>query len=97
MPMDDDFATYNLNGKQWFASAPSKETLSHWFSQKDIEELLALGYGIFEFQASEVRVISPYESVFTRESIISQRELPPDELFAKWAIAHPTAPKGISV
>lgn len=96
MPMEDDFATYNFNGKQWFASAPSKETLAHWFSQKDIKELLVLGYGIFEFQASEVRVISPYESVFTRESIISQRELSPDELFAKWTVALPTELKGIA-
>lgn len=80
MPMEDsDF--YRQDGKQWFCCAPSKETLKHWFSLQDVEELDKIGFKIYEFELKDVKVVSDFELVFTRDNIISQRELDKSEIW----------------
>lgn len=80
MPMEDS-ETYREGGKQWFASAPSKETLKHWFSEQDVVELLTLGYKVYEFKLQNTRQISPFEIVFTRDNIIEQKEIDYKEIW----------------
>ena len=80
LPMEDS-EEYRKGGKQWFASAPSKETLKHWFSEKDVIELLALGYKVYEFILENTRKISDFEIVFTRDNIVSQREIDYKEIW----------------
>lgn len=80
LPMEDS-EEYRKGGKQWFASAPSKETLKHWFSEQDVVELLALGYKVYEFALEDTRKISEFEIVFTRDNIVSQREIDYKEIW----------------
>lgn len=80
MPMDDS-PIYREGGKQWFASAPSKETLQKWFSKRDLEELTAKGFTISEFEVAGYKKISDFEYIFTRDSIISRTYLKVSDIY----------------
>jgi len=77
IPMDDN-DLYRVGGKQWFAAAPSKETLKHWFSLQDVLETRNMGYKVYEFNISEGKTVSDFEMIFCRENIISQNEVLPE-------------------
>lgn len=80
MPMDDS-PIYREGGKQWFASAPSKETLQKWFSRKDLEELTAKGFTISEFEVVGHKKISDFEYIFTRDNIINRTYLKVSDIY----------------
>lgn len=80
MPMEDN-PIYREGGKQWFASAPSKETLQKWFSKRDLEELTAKGFTISEFEVVGHKKISDFEYIFTRDSIISRAYLKVSDIY----------------
>lgn len=72
LPMpDSDF--YHHDGKQWFSATDTPDKLTAWFSRQDVLEMLAMGYQVWEFDITSCRVVSEYEIVFTRDSIVSQR------------------------
>ena len=76
MPMEDsDF--YRYNGKAWFSATDEPEKLKAWFDVADIVEMEKLGYRVYVFEVTEYRVVSPYEIVFTRDSISSVSEIDP--------------------
>lgn len=74
LPMEDS-DLYREGDKKWFSSAPSKETLKHWFSEQDAIELIGLGYKVYEFELSSAKKVTDFEFIFTRDSIINQREI----------------------
>lgn len=80
MPMEDN-PIYREGGKQWFASAPSKETLQKWFSKKDLEELTTKGFTISEFEVVGHKKVSDFEYIFTRDSIISRTYLKVSDIY----------------
>lgn len=80
MPMDDD-PIYREGGKQWFASAPSKETLQKWFSKRDLEELTAKGFTISEFEVIGHKKISEFEYIFTRDNIVNRTYLKVSDIY----------------
>ena len=80
MPMDDN-PTYREGGKQWFASAPSKDTLQKWFSKRDLEELTAADFTISEFEVSSYRKVSKFEYIFTRDSIVGRKYLTVNDIY----------------
>lgn len=80
MPMDDD-PIYREGGKQWFASAPSKETLQKWFSKRDLEELTAKGFTISEFEVIGHKKISDFEYIFTRDNIVGRTYLKVSDIY----------------
>ena len=80
LPMEDS-DLYRVNGKQWFSSAPSKETLKHWFSKQDAIELIDLGYRVYEFELRDAKKVNDFEFIFTRDNIISQREIDYREVY----------------
>lgn len=80
MPMDDN-PIYREGGKQWFASAPSKETLQKWFSKRDLEELIANGFTISEFEVVGHKKVSDFEYIFTRDNIISRTYLSVSDIY----------------
>ena len=83
MPMEDsDFYLYG--GKRWFASTDSPEKLSAWFDIEDILELEKMGYHAYEFDVTEIRTVSPYEVVFTRDSILRVTVLSPEDMASIW-------------
>lgn len=80
MPMDDS-DVYRADGTRWFASAPSTETLQKWFSKRDLEELTAAGFTITEFTITKYKVLSEFEYIFPRESIIETRQLSVEDIY----------------
>ena len=76
---DSDF--YRADGFQWFSATDTPEKLKTWFSALDVIEMERMGYKVYEFEISEYRVVSEYEIVFTRECVVSQREIPADEIW----------------
>lgn len=80
MPMEDS-PIYREGGKQWFASAPSKETLQKWFSKRDLEELTAKGFTISEFEVVGHKKISDFEYIFTRDNIIGRKYLNVSDIY----------------
>lgn len=82
MPMDDS-PIYREGGKQWFASAPSKETLQKWFSKRDLEELTAKGFTISEFEVIGHKKVSDFEYIFTRDNIISRTYLKVSDIYSQ--------------
>lgn len=80
MPMEDS-EFYRHDGKQWFSATDTSEKLKAWFSVLDVVEMLDLGYSVFEFEISSCRVVSEYEICFTRDCIISQKEIDPRDIY----------------
>ena len=80
LPMEDN-PVYREGGKQWFASAPSKETLQKWFSKRDLEELVAAGFTINEFEVKSYRKVSDYEYIFTRDNIVGRKYLTVNDIY----------------
>lgn len=76
MPMEDS-PFYREGGKQWFAATDAPEKLLAWFDAQDIIELRQIGHRVYAFDVSNIRTVSEYEVVFTRDSIISIREVDP--------------------
>lgn len=80
MPMEDsDF--YREEGKRWFSATDTPEKLREWFSGQDVKEMLELGYHVIEFEVTELRPVSEYEVVFTRESIRGTRLMKPEDIW----------------
>lgn len=89
LPMEDN-DLYRAEGKKWFASAPSRETLQKWFSKRDLEELTAAGFTISEFEVTNYKKVSEFEYIFTRDSIINRAYLTVSDIYpeqkpAEWS------------
>lgn len=80
LPMEDS-PIYREGGKQWFASAPSKETLQKWFSKKDLEELVSKGFTISEFEVVGYKKVSDFEYIFTRDNILNRNYLEVSDIY----------------
>ena len=72
---------YKADRKSWFSAAPSKETLTRWFSKQDVIELIQLGYGVYEFDVKDERKISDFEVIFARDNVISQTAINMNEIW----------------
>ena len=80
MPMEDnDF--YRFNGKQWFSATDKPEKLIAWFDVMDVIEMERLGYNVFEFEIFECRKVSDFEICFTRDSVLSKRQIEPSKIW----------------
>jgi len=80
LPMEDsDF--YRFNGKRWFASTDAPEKLRAWFHALDIIQMARFGYRVYRFMVTEIRVVSEYEVVFTRDSIVDKVAIDPTEIW----------------
>lgn len=80
LPMEDS-ELYRQDRKQWFSSAPSTETLKHWFSISDVLELAEIGYKVYEFLVTDIKVVSDFEVIFIRKNILSQTEIEPKTIW----------------
>ena len=80
LPMEDN-DLYRTDGKQLFASAPSRETLQKWFSKLDLVELVAAGFTISEFEITTFKKVSDFELIFTRDSIVSRHYLSVSDIY----------------
>lgn len=80
LPMpDNDF--YREGGKQWFAATDTPEKLKEWFDVLDIVQLRYLGYKVYQFEVSNIKTVSEYEVVFTRDTIESVIAIDPADIW----------------
>lgn len=63
------------DGKRWFSSVASLEQLLEWFTERDVKELVDLGYQLYEIECSEYNRVDKGEILFTRESVSSMKEI----------------------
>jgi nicotinic acid phosphoribosyltransferase len=74
LPMGDS-PLYRAGGNKWFSACETPEMLTHWFSDGDIKELVKLGYGVYEFTATNYKLVSNFETIFTRDSVKECRQI----------------------
>lgn len=80
MPMEDsDF--YREDGKNWFSATDTPEKLKAWFSTQDVIEMEAMDYFVIEFEVTNVREVSEFEVVFTRDSMINWSYINPQAIW----------------
>lgn len=60
---------YGENGRRWYSAGGSLEQLYMWFNPQDLQELIDLGFEIFEVEATEWKDLGQ-EVIFTKESVI---------------------------
>ena len=83
MPMENsDF--YREGGKNWFSATDMPEKLKAWFSTQDIIEMEDMGYSVIEFEVTNVREVSEFEVVFTRDSIIKWDYIDPQGIWENY-------------
>lgn len=83
MPMEDsDF--YREGGKNWFSATDTPEKLKAWFSTLDVIEMEAMGYFVIEFEVTNVREVSEFEVVFTRDSILKWDYVDPHSIWTDY-------------
>ena len=83
MPMENsDF--YREGGKNWFSATDTPEKLKAWFSTQDIIEMEDMGYSVIEFEVTNVREVSEFEVVFTRDSIIKWDYIDPQSIWENY-------------
>ena len=83
MPMDDS-EFYRSDGKQWFSATDDPDKLKAWFDVLDVVEMERLGYGVYEFDVASSKMVSPFEIVFTRDSINSVRTINPESIWSDY-------------
>lgn len=84
IPMEFD-NKYRKNGFKWYSGVPNLELLKHWFSTKDIIEMIDGGYGLYEIKAKQVN-LEDNQILYTRESIVYQREISLDMVLNKGSL-----------
>lgn len=83
MPMEDS-EFYRYDGKQWFSATDEPWKMRAWFDVVDVIELEGLGYHLFEFDVSKCRTVSDFEIVFTRDCILSAKEIDPNSIWPEY-------------
>lgn len=66
---------YSKDGLAWFSGTVNREQMQSWFSVQDAMELHANGYKLFEFVSNQY-IEEEYQVIFTREGIITKKEIP---------------------
>lgn len=74
LPMEYD-DTYGFGGKRWYSSCDQFDNMRMWFSDKDAEELYEAGFVLREYEVNDWRELPRGEVVFTREGVISKKEI----------------------
>lgn len=71
---------YRKDGYEWFSGCQSVDLLRSWFSDKDVVELLENDYRLLYEIVSNHYIIEENQILFTKEGIVSQKEISFDEL-----------------
>ena len=81
LPMDYD-ERYHKDGRNWFSSCSRKEDLTHWYSLKDANDLIAKGFVFTRYLATEY-VEYPLETTFIKETSLKREVLDINSLFSE--------------
>lgn len=79
LPMDYDWR-YHKDGRCWYSSCSRKEDLTHWYSLKDANDLIANGFVFTKYLATEYEEYE-LETTFIKETCLERVELDINDLF----------------
>lgn len=79
LPMGYD-ERYHKDGRSWHSSCSKKEDLTHWYSLKDANDLIAKGFVFTRYLATEY-VEYDLETTFIKETSLKREVLDINELF----------------
>lgn len=79
LPMDLD-DRYGYNGRRWVSGCSDLDIFKHWFTLRDAKELVEKGCVLREFECTEY-IVEEYQTLFTREGVISEREMTLDDVW----------------
>lgn len=65
---------YSQEGRAWYSGTVNREQMQTWFSTQDAIELHDNGYKLFEFVSTQY-IEEEYQVIFTREGILSKKEI----------------------
>lgn len=71
---------YHKDGRCWYSSCSNKEDLTHWYSLKDANELIAKGFVFTRYLATEY-VEYELETTFIKETALKREVLDINQLF----------------
>ena len=70
---------HKVDGKNWYSAGKDKDSMHFWFSKEDATRLLSNGFKLMEYYVTEW-FEKEYEILFTRESIVSEKIIPLEEV-----------------
>lgn len=79
-PMPENLELHRKDGKIWNSAGKSIENMNEWFAPQDAINLVNNGFKLFEFEV-EVFQELPMEILFCREDILSQKEIPLEDVW----------------
>lgn len=79
LPMGYD-ERYHKDGRNWFSSCSRKEDLTHWYSIKDAQDLVANGFVFTRYLATEY-VEYEFETTFIKETSLAREVINVEDLF----------------
>jgi hypothetical protein len=79
-PMPSDIALHRKDGKIWQSAGKNVENMNQWFTASDAVSLAQNGFKLFEFETTLFNELD-MEILFCREGLISQREIPLEEIW----------------
>ena len=68
-------------GGAWISACDSIPDMRNWFSRRDLDELGAAGYHLYEHDVHEYRQV-PGHAIFLRERVIASRQIDVSILYA---------------
>lgn len=74
-PMPENMELHRKDGRIWNSAGKSIENMNQWFTPSDAVNLMRHGFKLFEFEVSIFQELE-METLFCREGIIKQREIP---------------------
>ena len=75
MPMPLNLELHRKDGDIWNSGGKSVANMNAWFAPQDAINLMNEGFKLFEFKVIKYQELE-HEILFTRDGIISQREIP---------------------
>lgn len=74
-PMPLNLELHRKDNRVWNSAGKSIENMNEWFTALDAISLMNNGFKLFEFEVNLFQEL-PMEILFCREGIISQKEIP---------------------
>lgn len=76
LPMPFDMA-HKADDKNWYSAGGSIDEMNYWFSREDALNLVNNGFKLYHIEVDDW-VKREHEVLFTRESVLVQKEIPID-------------------
>lgn len=79
-PMPKNLELHRKDGLVWYSAGKSIENMNEWFAPQDAINLYNDGFKLFKFEVNKYQEL-PMETLFCREGIVNQEEIPLEEVW----------------